>query len=503
MPTKPISSSVLALLVLALPALSAVNLREPDAPKRPALAPSSQPSIGNTAPVTGTLPTTLDDLDDPVTHKVRVGPDQFVVQTQGRAVKLVKINNKDVGLARARIEGDSLRLLDSVGSTLATVELGARSNALSGAGANAGPDLNVLGVPRSAARTAPNTSPADAQPQASPLSPDLSPLAGRAVMVGVQMMPVDPALVGHLGLTPGRGVMVAGVVPGLPADLAGLKPFDIILEIDACAVENSNTLRDVLINRKANPGDKLKLSIISAGQPKDLELTLAPLDLERLATTKWKSIPADLLSPNENAAAAGLSLPDSSPFPHGGGAGGAATTGTTGTGGSAGGNESLTTAIQRARDAGIARARGLAEVQTRIARNAPNVAILTNAPGGQAQAGGAGTRDASPAAIGGLEDRARQIMIFPGDAAQAEDVEAAQAADIEARLLRIETTLDLILRKLSGPDTPPTPIAPIAPITPLNPIAPPAPPAPAIKPAATKPAAVKPTITGLPSTSRP
>ncbi|MBX9736393.1 MAG: PDZ domain-containing protein, partial [Phycisphaerales bacterium] len=403
MPTHSLSSSLLALLALALPALGTVNLREPDAPKRPTLTPSSQPPIGNAAPVTGTLPTTVDDLDDPITHKVRVGPDQYVVQTQGRVVKLVKINNKDVGLTRARVDGDSLRLLDSVGNTLATVELGARTNSLSGAGAG----TSIGGHQNNASRTAssmrammglspeaPLARPGSAS-STSPLNPDLSQLAGRAVMVGVQMMPVDPALVGHLGLTPGRGVMVAGVVPGLPADLAGLKPFDIILEIDACAVENANTLRDVLVSRKANPGDKLKLRVISAGQPKVIELTLVPLDLDRLATTQWKSIPADLLSPNENAAAAGLSPLDSSPFPLAGGAGAAANTGT----GGAGGNESLATAIQRARDAGIARARGLAEVQARITRSGSNVAILTNAPEGQAQASGTGTRDASPGAI--------------------------------------------------------------------------------------------------------
>jgi len=49
---------------------------------------------------------------------------------------------------------------------------------------------------------------------------------------GLALRDLDPRTAGRLGLTPGDGVLVAAVQPGSPADQAGLRPGDVILEVN-------------------------------------------------------------------------------------------------------------------------------------------------------------------------------------------------------------------------------------------------------------------------------
>ena len=62
------------------------------------------------------------------------------------------------------------------------------------------------------------------------------------------------------------------VVPGSPADKAGLVENDIILEVDGKKVNSRNTLADLIEKHKSN--DKIKLKVYHKGKVKDVELTL-------------------------------------------------------------------------------------------------------------------------------------------------------------------------------------------------------------------------------------
>ena len=399
------SLSLLTLLSLTLPstALGVVRLRTQDlTPKPPAIpapaAPALPTTIGPGEPAPGATPSSLDDLDDIVTHKVRLGNEQFVIQTQGRSVRSVKINNKDAAPSRVRVDGDSLRVLDESGLTRTSIQLTAPGASLSGAGAVTSGSGAFLSTSPSrsafAQRNRTTAPPAAGTPAAE--APDLAQLAGRAVMVGLQMMPIDPALSGHLGLAPNTAIMVAGVVPGLPADLAGLKPFDVITRIDTRAAQDVNTLRSVLLERNAAPGDTLKMRIISAGQTKDVELTLAPLQLDRLAGNNWNTVP------EEAQRAEGQQL-----------------------------DANLSGALQRAQNAGVASARAEG---TRNPLAIGAIPLLATTP-------------AEPAAgspFGISPGPSRQIMILR----DAESNATAPSAELEARLLRIESALDEILRRL-------------------------------------------------------
>ena len=62
------------------------------------------------------------------------------------------------------------------------------------------------------------------------------------------------------------------VVPGSPADKAGMQENDIILEVDGQKVEGKNTLSSLL--RSANVGDRVTLKIYTKGEEKIVRVTL-------------------------------------------------------------------------------------------------------------------------------------------------------------------------------------------------------------------------------------
>jgi serine protease Do len=60
--------------------------------------------------------------------------------------------------------------------------------------------------------------------------------AVRQSLVGVRVQTVTPALAQGLGLSRGYGVMISDVLPGSPADAAGLRPRDIITTVDKAEI---------------------------------------------------------------------------------------------------------------------------------------------------------------------------------------------------------------------------------------------------------------------------
>ncbi len=96
----------------------------------------------------------------------------------------------------------------------------------------------------------------------------------------LQMNPLDnlekPVLGIKMGQSRGRGVPVDSVIPGTPAETAGLKSYDIIRAIDGVAIRNRNDLEETLVKRQA--GDKVKIEVLRDDQKIDLEATLVTLE---------------------------------------------------------------------------------------------------------------------------------------------------------------------------------------------------------------------------------
>jgi serine protease Do len=66
------------------------------------------------------------------------------------------------------------------------------------------------------------------------------------------------------------------VVPGSPADKAGLAEYDIILEIDGEEINEKNSLAKVI--RKKKVGEEVELKVLSKGNEKKIKVILEKAD---------------------------------------------------------------------------------------------------------------------------------------------------------------------------------------------------------------------------------
>jgi len=101
------------------------------------------------------------------------------------------------------------------------------------------------------------------------------------VIIGVQMGDPGPALEKHLKLTPGTCTMITGLYEGMPAQKAGLGEFDIIVQIEGASPADRETLRNAIAQKKA--GEVIRLRVIQEGQPKDVEVEIAPYDKVKMS----------------------------------------------------------------------------------------------------------------------------------------------------------------------------------------------------------------------------
>ena len=90
--------------------------------------------------------------------------------------------------------------------------------------------------------------------------------------VGIAMEPVPPPLRWHFDIDEGFGVMVAMVMDDSPAAKAGIKAHDLVLKVDDQRVVNMEQVKALISSGKK--GDSVKLTIISKGQEKTVDVTL-------------------------------------------------------------------------------------------------------------------------------------------------------------------------------------------------------------------------------------
>ncbi len=91
--------------------------------------------------------------------------------------------------------------------------------------------------------------------------------------VGVSYQDIAAYLAGHASSSiQGYGIVVSCVVPGSPADRAGIKGKDVVEKIDAIDLNNGETLGGVLQLHK--PGDTVPFVVLRAGSQTTLNVTL-------------------------------------------------------------------------------------------------------------------------------------------------------------------------------------------------------------------------------------
>lgn len=94
--------------------------------------------------------------------------------------------------------------------------------------------------------------------------------------LGIFMQDVDQNIAKHFKLKKLQGVIVTDVVKGSPAEKAGIKSGDLILEIDGREVKNSIQLRAYVQSKK--PGDKVKLKVLRDGKEMVISVNLGSAD---------------------------------------------------------------------------------------------------------------------------------------------------------------------------------------------------------------------------------
>jgi serine protease DegQ len=78
--------------------------------------------------------------------------------------------------------------------------------------------------------------------------------------VGIEAQDITPQLAESFRLSHTQGSLIAGVLPNSPASKAGLKPGDILLEINGQPVVNSSTMLNLIASLQPNEKAKLKVA---------------------------------------------------------------------------------------------------------------------------------------------------------------------------------------------------------------------------------------------------
>jgi serine protease Do len=98
--------------------------------------------------------------------------------------------------------------------------------------------------------------------------------------LGVQIRDLDENLASYYQLKPYSGVFVEKVVPGDPADQAGIKASDIILSVDGQTVASGRELASIVANTPV--GRKTKVQLIRDGKKKTIVVKVAKQSDEKL-----------------------------------------------------------------------------------------------------------------------------------------------------------------------------------------------------------------------------
>jgi serine protease Do len=104
--------------------------------------------------------------------------------------------------------------------------------------------------------------------------------------LGVYLQAVDDNIAQALGLKSTRGALVASVINGSPAEKAGFKDMDLIIEVNNKKIKNVNQLRNVVAMLK--PDRKYKFLVIREGKEIELKVKIGIRDDQAVAETKKK-----------------------------------------------------------------------------------------------------------------------------------------------------------------------------------------------------------------------
>lgn len=90
--------------------------------------------------------------------------------------------------------------------------------------------------------------------------------------IGVTLGSVSPALASQLKINEDDSTLILGVTGGMPADKAGIKTNDVVVQINGSDRASPSDLRRAI--RGTPAGGELKLRIIRAGEPTEVTVVV-------------------------------------------------------------------------------------------------------------------------------------------------------------------------------------------------------------------------------------
>lgn len=90
--------------------------------------------------------------------------------------------------------------------------------------------------------------------------------------LGVTIQDLKGDLARYYGLTEGKGALVVDIIPGDPADAAGIRPKDVIVEVNGKTIESSRDLTNIIAG--FGVGEKVKVTVLRDGKKKSFTVEI-------------------------------------------------------------------------------------------------------------------------------------------------------------------------------------------------------------------------------------
>jgi serine protease DegS/serine protease DegQ len=90
--------------------------------------------------------------------------------------------------------------------------------------------------------------------------------------IGVEVQDITPALAGSFKLPGTRGALIAGVLRGGPADRAGIKPGDVLLEVEGKPIADPTGMLNLIASLE--PGSSARMKLHRKGEAVDVGVTV-------------------------------------------------------------------------------------------------------------------------------------------------------------------------------------------------------------------------------------
>ena len=100
--------------------------------------------------------------------------------------------------------------------------------------------------------------------------------------LGIYMQDINEDIYEAMELESMQGTIIGEVVPGSPADKAGLEESDIIVGFENQKINNGSELKNLVSN--SIPGSKIKLKILRSGRNEDIEVVLEEKSVDGLSS---------------------------------------------------------------------------------------------------------------------------------------------------------------------------------------------------------------------------